>query len=34
LLEVEKYYSTKIEEMPLDLAEVEKDLNWAQLYIS
>jgi hypothetical protein len=27
LLEVEKYYSTKIEEMPLDLAEVEKDLN-------
>lgn len=27
LLDVEKYYSTKIEEMPLDLAEVEKDLN-------
>lgn len=27
LVEVEKYYSTKIEEMPTDLAEVEKDLN-------
>lgn len=27
LLDVEKYYSTKIEEMPMDLAEVEKDLN-------
>ena len=27
LLDVEKYYSTKIDEMPLDLAEVEKDLN-------
>lgn len=29
LLEVEKFYSTKIEEIPGDLAEVEKDLtNW------
>jgi len=29
LIEVEKYYSTKIEEMPMDLAEVERDLtNW------
>lgn len=27
LLEVEKHYHTKIEEMPRDLAEVEKDLN-------
>lgn len=29
LMEVEKYYNTKIEAMPHDLAEVEKELNWA-----
>ena len=33
LVNVEKYYSTKIEEMPLDLAEVEKDINWKWNYI-
>jgi translation initiation factor 4A len=27
LLEVEKYYNTKIDEMPKDLAEVEKELS-------
>ena len=28
-MDVEKYYSTKIEDLPTDLAEVEKDLsNW------